>query len=165
MTYMLRLSRLIALPPGHQPTPDRVADWLERALPFEDAEVNRIDERTLEFRPDVMTSGFRWNYEASLRLIARGEVEVQTTPQGPRLAVAFQPRLWLAVIPIVQVAIVLGVGDATAMIRWGAGLGGIVLSGVLLGLAWLNAVGVFGRIADEIQSSYTAIPPKQVGAA
>jgi hypothetical protein len=165
--YFLRTTHVISLEPPHQPQPGDVVDWLERALRLEGAEVNRDGERALTFRPTFWPLlAFRnWKSESTLALIARGEIEVDSTPDGPRFTAYLQPRSWLAVIPLVQVALLFGWADATNVLRWGAGLGGFVLAGLVVGWAWVNAQDIFGRIAEEIRISCLNVPPRREGAA
>jgi hypothetical protein len=98
-------------------------------------------------------------------LVSRGEIEVDSTDAGPRITVYLQPRSWLALIPLIQISLVFGVAGANGVLRWGAGLGGLLLVGLIFGWAWVNAQDIFGRIAEEIRLSHAKIPPRRNGAA
>jgi|SRR6267143_6884469 len=160
-TYLLRTTHIISLDAAHQPRPRDVTDWLERAVRLEGAEVNRDGEWALDFRTALPSLHGLRSWDPTLALVARGEIEVDSTPVGPRITVYLQPRSWLAVIPLIQVAVVSGWTDATTLLRWGAGLGGFLLVGLVLGWAWLNAQAIFGRIAEEIRASYAKVPPPE----
>ena len=164
-SYLLQSTHLIALPPTAQPTARDISEQVERALRMERVDVERLDELTLRFRPSVapLFGPFSWN--DTLALVARGEVEVQSTASGPQIRCYLQPRLWLATIPVVQIAVVFGWAAATSALRWGVGLGGFVLGGIVLGWAWINADSIFQRIAEEIRVSYAKQPSRPKGAA
>jgi hypothetical protein len=124
----------VPLPVGNRPTPEEVADWLERTLRSEDISVRRVGEATLEFR-----SKFRliWRYSRnSLACVGRGEVDVVAGADGPVLAVRANPRIWYGLIPIALLFVLVGWTDAAELLRWGAGLGGLLLGGILLFLNW-----------------------------
>jgi len=165
-SYLFRTTHVICLDPVQRPDLRDVTDWLERAVRLEGAEVKRGGERSLDFRPSVgALVSFRPSWEPTLALVSRGEIEVDSTDAGPRITVYLQPRSWLALIPLIQISLVFGVAGANGVLRWGAGLGGLLLVGLIFGWAWVNAQDIFGRIAEEIRLSHAKIPPRRNGAA
>jgi hypothetical protein len=136
-SYLLRAEQRLLLPDHIQLTPEGVTDWLERTVASHVVRVERLGPNLLAFRTKFMSFD-TGPYQRSLAFMAGGEIEVVTHSDGLSLAVRANPHVSYSVIPIAQLMLVLGWGDATALLRWGAGLGGIIVAGVVLLLDWIG---------------------------
>jgi len=97
--------------------------------------VERVGETLLKFRSKFWTMDPDPS-NRSLRFVASGEIEVEGGAGGLRIIVRANPHIWFWVLPVVQLVWVAGWNETAAVLRWGAGLGGIMLGGFLLFLAW-----------------------------
>ena len=163
-SYLLRAEYPVPLPVGNRPSPEDVAAWLERLIRSENVSVQRVGETALEFR-----SRFRLSRSHdSLASFARGEVEVRDGADGPIIEVHANPHLWRGLIPLALVGF-FGWTDAAAILRWGAGLGGIVIGGILLFLNWSGLNMFLISTAARLRTWRTGHPylplPKDSGAA
>jgi hypothetical protein len=134
-SYLLHAKHSVAIAGDRRPSAQSVADWLERTLGSEAVRVERVGETVVEFRSRFKLFDVE-PYNDSLAFVARGEVEVEDAPDGPRIVVRANPHIWLSLIPIAQLVVLFGWTNASALLRWGAGLGGIVLGGIFLFLTW-----------------------------
>ena len=134
-SYLLRAEQRLLLPEHIRLTPEDVADWLERTVASHVVRVERLGPTLLAFRTKFMSLD---TAQRSLSCVAGGEIEVVTRSDGLSVAVRANPRLSYSVIPIAQVMLVLGWADATALLRWGAGLGGILVAGAVLLMDWIG---------------------------
>jgi hypothetical protein len=161
---LLRAEYPVPLPVGNRPSPEDVAAWLERLIRSEDVSVQRVGETTLEFHSRFKLS----RSEDPLASFARGEVEVVSGADGPILEVRANPHLWRGLIPLALVGL-FGWTDAAEILRWGAGLGGIVIGGVLLFLNWSSLKMFLISTAANLRTWRTGRPylplPEDRGAA
>jgi len=133
-SYLLRAQHTVPLPPEVHSSPQEVTDWLERTLRSDGIELTRVGETLIEFR-----SKFRIadpNHPDSLAFLANGEIEVRAGSEGPVIAMRANPHVWFGVIAVLWFATVLGFENAAGALRWGAGLGGILLGGLFAFLTW-----------------------------
>ncbi len=134
-SYLLRAHHVVPLPSQVQSSPEEVTDWLERTLRVDGVELVRTGETLLEFR-----STFRvWDPNRSndsLGFLANGEIEVRASSRGPVIWMRANPRTWYGLIAVAWFGMMLGWGNVAGVLRWGAGLGGIILGGVYVFLIW-----------------------------
>lgn len=131
-SFLVSAREVVSLPGARHPSPTEVADWLERTLGSDKVRVERVADTLLEFR-----SKFRFlDRNDSLAFVAHGEIEVTAGPDGPIIAVRANPHWWYTLIPVVQLFAMVGWSNATTVLRWGAGVGGILIGGVFLFLTW-----------------------------
>ena len=141
-----------------RPTPEQVADWLQRTLEEPNVRFERTSETVLAFRSQFAlgTSGI---LNPSLSTLAGGEIEVQAGPDGPIIAIRANPRAWYGLIPVVQLIILAGWTSATEALRWGAGLGGLILSAMLLVFSWGDLNYFLSSTAALLSNRRTRLPP------
>jgi len=138
-----------------RPSAEAVAAWLERLETSETVRITRVSETVLEFRTKS-TFWTRRGFFPSLSDFGNGEVEIQDGQEGPIITVRANPPMWGVVVTplwfIFGLVIMFGWANATAFLRWGAGLGGVLLGGFLLFNFWsalhefLNSTAAYLRI-------------------
>ena len=138
-TYMLRAQHTVALPVDIRPSTGEVTEWLERTLNTDGVQVVRVADNILEFRSPLRPFA-RDGSRESLAFLGRGEIEVGESEGGPSITVRANPRLLDGMIgtafAIVWLSAVFGWANASGLLRWGAGIGGILLGGVFIFLTW-----------------------------
>ena len=133
-SYLLSVQQALPVPSGVRVSPEEVTDWLERVLPEPNVQFQRTSETTLAFRSSF--SHWRIGIDPSLSGVGRGEIEVQSGTSGPIIVIRANPPLWYSLIPILPLVVFFGWTQATEVLRWGVGLGGVILGGILLSFAW-----------------------------
>lgn len=130
-------------------SPTKIADWLERTLGSSSVTVFRSGDTSLEFR-----SKFRWlkrdKRNDSLALVAEGEIEVSEGQDGALFTVRANPFIWESVVPIVGLVWFIGWTNAIEVMRWGAGIGGLVLGGFYVFLTWSSLKSVLSSIGANL---------------
>src|SRR6266576_410064 len=134
-SYLLRATHAVNLPPEVRPSPQEVTDWLERTIGYPGVEVTRVGETALEFRSrSGLVDGQR--AKDSVAFLANGEIQVDPGPRGLVITLRANPHIWYGLIPIVQLVMLVGWANATGFLRWGAGLGELVLGAIFIFLTW-----------------------------
>ena len=148
-SYLLRAEHVVPVPdvPGGM-SPKEVTDWLERTLGTKNVLMERIGDNVLEFRspfrPFVSSNEY-------LRSVSGGELEVRSGPDGPIILLRANPRTWQALIPAVLLVMYIGWGNAAAVMRWGAGIGGVLASGAMLFLIWAGMKSFLATTAGAVR--------------
>ena len=131
-SYLLRARHVVR---EVQASPQEITDWLERTLGTDGVEVVRTGDTALAFRSKSRLMASHHSSD-SIAFLASGEIEVSAGQEGPVITVRANPQTWQWLVATAWFATVLGWGNLTGPLRWGAGLGGILLSGVVLFLTW-----------------------------
>jgi hypothetical protein len=134
ISYLLHAEHSVSIPDG-RPSARLITDWLEQTVPSTSVRVERVGETLLKFGSSFWTMDPDPSNK-SLKFVANGEIEVEESAGGFRLIVRANPHIWLWLLPVVQLVGLAGWNETAAVLRWGAGLGGIILGGFLFFLAW-----------------------------
>jgi len=154
-SYLFRAERPLLLPEHIRLTPEDVTDWFERTVASHVVRVERLGSTLLDFRTKFMS------FDASprsLSFVAGGEIEVVRRADGLSVVIRANPHVWYSLIPIVQLMFLLGWTDATALLRWGAGLGGILVGGGVLFLNWIGLESFLAASAATLRMLHTRPP-------
>ena len=163
-SYLFHTNHPVSLPAAARLSPSQVADWLERTLRSEDLRVERTSETTVAFRPYFTLDN--WTDASRIgALVARGEIEVSSGPEGPVMRVSANPRAWIGLIPVAQLTVLFGWASVSEFLRWGAGLGGLAVGGIVLVLTWGSLNSFFSNVASTLQMLRTRPDAPRTGAA
>ena len=156
--FLLKATHAIALPAEAPPSATEIADWLERTLGSSTVSITRVGDTSLDFR-----STFRFTKRDrrndSLALVAEGEIDVSRTQEGVLLTVRANPYIWETVVPLVGVLWYAGWAATTALLRWGAGLGGVLLGGFFVLLTWSSLKSVLSSIGANLLTALHSRSP------
>lgn len=134
-SYLLQGEHEVLLPAGKRPSPEAVADWLEQRMRSEGLRVSRLGDAVIEFRSRFRILRGEY-FRPTLKFLARGEIEINEGPGGPVITVRANPHIWDGLIPMIPLTFLFGWTAATGVLRLAAGLGGILVGGVVLFLNW-----------------------------
>jgi hypothetical protein len=157
-SYLLKTTHSVLLPPEARASATEIADWLERTLKSSSVSLWRVGDTSLEFR-----SKFRFlnrdRRNDSLALVAEGEIDVSEHPEGARLTVRANPYIWETVVPIVGLVWYFGWTTTTTVLRWGAGVGGVIVGGLFVLLTWSSLKSVVSSIGANLLSGLRSRKP------
>lgn len=161
MTYLLRAQRLVKLPLEARRTPEEITDLLARTLGSDTVRVERVSDTVLEFHTGFKL--FHQPADTSPYHVANGEVEVRADPDGAVITVRANPHLWHWLYAVLWLILTFGWPDASAALRWGAGLGGLLVGGGMLALNWVGLHRVLRATAEDLRvlgnkPSQTSLP-------
>jgi len=130
----------------------------------------RVGETRLEFRSKVRVLDFGSSTD-SLGWLANGELEVSASRGGPVITFRANPSLFQGTVAMVWFAtvfaIMLGLGNASQLLRWGAGLGGVLVGGFIVFITWDGMKSFLQYKAGVLHMLRTRseLPPDRSGAA
>ena len=164
-SYLLRARHTVSLPEEVKSSPQELTDWLERTLCTDGVEVVRTGDTSLEFRSKFRLMGPSRN--DSLAFLSNGEIEVSSGQEGPVITVRANPQMWQAMVAMGWFATVVGLGNAIPVLGWGAGVGGILIGGVVVFLTWGSINTFLNYKAGVLRMLRTRpeLPPTDHGAA
>lgn len=164
--YLLRAQRLVKLPSEARRTPEQITDWLARTLGSDTVRVERVSETVLEFHSRF--SLLRQPADTSPYFVANGELDVRADPDGAVITVRANPHLWHGLYAVLWLILTFGWPDASAALRWGAGLGGLLVGGVVLSMNWVGLNRILRLMEDGLRllrtkPSQTSLPNGTTG--
>lgn len=150
-SYLLKATHSVLLPAEARPSATEIADWLERTLSSSSVSISRVGKTSLEFRSKFRLIK-RDRRNDSLALVAEGEIEVSERPEGALVTVRANPYIWETLVPIVGLVWFIGWTNATEVLRWGAGVGGVIVGGLFVLLTWSSLKSVVSSIGANLLS-------------
>ena len=163
-SYLFRARHTVSLPEEVTSSPQELTDWLERTLCTDGVEVVRTGDTSLEFRSKFRLMG---GSKQSLAFLSNGEIEVSPAKEGSVVSVRANPQMWQGILAMGWFATVVGLGNAIPVLGWGAGLGGILIGGVVVFLTWgsINTFLIHKAEVFRMLRTRPELPPKDRGAA